>query len=127
MKPHLIRRFLLLPLVCGLLCCGAAGGGSAAQDRQPIGPGSFYPASTAMLKAAVQAMVADALPPRPDRPIAIVVPHAGYVFSGQIAADAWRQASAHRYDTIVIVGTNHTSATFRAVSTTKAGSLRLPR
>jgi AmmeMemoRadiSam system protein B/AmmeMemoRadiSam system protein A len=116
MKRQIITRSLLLPLVCGLLCCGAAGlGGPLAQDRQPVAADSFYPGSSSMLKAAVQAMLGDAVPPRPERPIAIVVPHAGYVFSGQIAADAWRQAAAHRYDTIVIVGTNHTDGSFRKI------------
>lgn len=127
MKRQFLTRFLLLPFVCAVLCCGAVGaGGGGEQDREPIGPGSFYPQSAAMLKAAVQAMLGDALPPRPDRPIAIVVPHAGYVFSGQIAADAWRQAAAHRYDTIVIVGTNHTSGTFRKVGISPGRSFRTP-
>jgi len=100
-----------------LLCCSASSAGRPGQDaRQPIGPGQFYPRSASTLKAAIQAMVAGAVAPRPDRPAAIVVPHAGYVYSGQIAADAYRQAAAHHYDTVVIVGTNHTDAGFSKIA-----------
>ena len=122
-------RVLLIVLVCGVLCCGASGAGGPRQsnsDREPIGAGTFYPPSAPMLKAAVQAMLGDAVAPRPERPIAIVVPHAGYVYSGQIAADAYRQASAHRYDTIVIVGVNHTDGAFRKVGISPGRAYRTP-
>ena len=105
---------------------GYGGPRQTSNDRDPIGPGSFYPPSASTLKAAVQAMLGDALAPRPDRPIAIVVPHAGYVFSGQIAADAYRQASAHRYDTVVIVGVNHTDGTFSKVGICPGRAFRTP-
>src|SRR5512141_2306473 len=114
MRPHM-RTGVLLTLACAVLCCTAAGGGSQ-DSREPIGAGQFYPRSASTLKAALQAMMADALAPRPERPVAIVVPHAGYVYSGQIAADAYRQAAAHRYDTIVILWTNHTDGAFRKVA-----------
>jgi hypothetical protein len=124
---HLVTRVFLLVLLVALLACGASGAGRAGgQDREPIGAGSFYPPSASMLKSAVQAMLADALPPRADRPIAIVVPHAGYLFSGQIAADAYRQAAAHRYETVVIVGTNHTDGGFHNVGICPGRTFRTP-
>ena len=45
-----------------------------------------------------------------------MVPHAGYLYSGQIAADAYRQAMGYPYDVVVILGTNHTVAPFEGVS-----------
>lgn len=120
-----LRRLLLLGLVALMLSCGASSR-DAGQDRDPIGAGQFYPASPSMLKAALQAMLGDAVPPRADRPIAIVVPHAGYVYSGQIAADAYRQAAAHRYDTVVIVGTNHTTGGFGKVGICPGRVFRTP-
>jgi MEMO1 family protein len=112
-------------LTCAVACCAAASR-SAQDSRTPIGAGQFYPKSAATLKAAVQAMLADALAPRPERPIAIVVPHAGYIYSGQIAADAYRQAAAHRYDTVVIVGTNHTDGGFRRIAILPGSSFPTP-
>ncbi len=115
----------LLVLVCVALCCSSIG--ARRQDaREPIGAGQFYPASPATLKATIQALLGDAVAPRPERPIAIVVPHAGYVYSGQIAADAFRQVAAHRYDTVVIVGVNHTSATFTRIGIAPGRTVRTP-
>ncbi|MGE5358958.1 MAG: AmmeMemoRadiSam system protein B [Bacteroidales bacterium] len=125
MKRHKLSSALLLSLACGVACCAATG--RSTQDvREPIGAGQFYPRSAATLRSALRAMMADALPPRPDRPVAIVVPHAGYIYSGQIAADAYRQASAHRYDTVVIVGTNHTDGGFRKVAILPGRSFKTP-
>lgn len=84
--------------------------------RPSVVAGRFYPASAATLKLAVQKFMADAAPVQVKNPLAIVVPHAGYIFSGQIAADGYRQAANHPYDVIVILGTNHTSGSFRKIS-----------
>jgi AmmeMemoRadiSam system protein B/AmmeMemoRadiSam system protein A len=123
-RPH---RRLLLPVVLCSIACSLQAGPAADQDiREPIGPGQFYPGDRAVLTAAIEAMLKDALPPRPDTPIAIIVPHAGYVYSGQIAADAYRQVSGQHYDTIVILGTNHTDATFEGVGIYGGAAFRTP-
>jgi AmmeMemoRadiSam system protein B/AmmeMemoRadiSam system protein A len=125
-RNSVLGRVALLLLVCALLSCGVTVGTRAQDTREPVGPGQFYPRSSSTLKAAVQAMLADAVPPRPETPVAIVVPHAGYVFSGQIAADGFRQAAGHLYETVVIIGTNHTSATFRKIGICPGTSFRTP-
>jgi AmmeMemoRadiSam system protein B/AmmeMemoRadiSam system protein A len=84
--------------------------------RPSVVAGRFYPASAATLKLAVQKFMEDAAPVQVKNPLAIVVPHAGYIFSGQIAADGYRQAANHPYEVIVILGTNHTSGSFRKIS-----------
>jgi MEMO1 family protein len=84
--------------------------------RMPAVAGSFYPAEPRRLAAEVRALLEQALPPRGARPIALVVPHAGYACSGLIAADAWRQAQGHRYDLVVLLGTNHIAGFFSGVS-----------
>jgi len=78
--------------------------------------GRFYPDDAVKLRAAVEAFLRDARPAGSDRPVALVAPHAGYIYSGQIAADAWNQAAGHSYDLIVILGTNHSDAGFGGVS-----------
>jgi AmmeMemoRadiSam system protein B/AmmeMemoRadiSam system protein A len=84
--------------------------------RLPVVAGRFYPASASALKQAVRKFMEDAVPVQVKNPLVIVVPHAGYVFSGQIAADGFRQAADHPYDIVVILGTNHTSGSFRKIS-----------
>ena len=88
----------------------------AAGVRQPAVAGQFYPSDPAMLKTSIDCYMEDAVDRFDDKPIAIVCPHAGYIYSGQIAADAYKQAAKHTYDLVVIVGVNHTTGGFRDVS-----------
>lgn len=94
--------------------------------RMPAVAGSFYPQEPRRLAAEVKALLAAALPPRDARPIALVVPHAGFAFSGLIAADGWRQAQDRRYDLVVLLGTNHTAGFFTGVSVFIGSGFRTP-
>jgi hypothetical protein len=116
-------------VIAVIAATGAIARGGSPKDvgtREPAVAGRFYPADPAKLRGAVEAFLHDALPARDERPIAIVVPHAGYVFSGQIAGDAWKQAMGRGYDLVVILGTNHTTAEFRGVSVFTGAGLRTP-
>jgi hypothetical protein len=84
--------------------------------RLPVAAGRFYPASATSLRQAVRMFMEDAVPVQVKSPLALVVPHAGYVFSGQVAADGFRQVAGHHYDVVVVLGTNHTSGSFRKIS-----------
>ncbi len=78
--------------------------------RLPAVAGAFYPADPGQLADTVDELLA-AVPAAADerRPIALVVPHAGYVYSGAVAAPAyarlrpWRDAIGR----VVIVGPAH--------------------
>jgi AmmeMemoRadiSam system protein B/AmmeMemoRadiSam system protein A len=96
------------------------------QVREPAVAGQFYPASAAMLQGAVEKFLQDARPVRVKKPVAIIVPHAGYIYSGQIAADGFKQAAGGDFDVVVILGTNHTSAEFRKVSLYDGSGFRTP-
>jgi AmmeMemoRadiSam system protein B/AmmeMemoRadiSam system protein A len=74
--------------------------------QQPVVAGSFYPADADSLAAVVEAMLAE-VEPLGVRPIALVAPHAGYIYSGAVAAQAFRQVQNQAYEVIVIIGTNH--------------------
>ena len=71
--------------------------------------GSFYPASPSALADAVDRYLAEATPPRGPRPKAIVAPHAGYVYSGPIAASAFASwlAGGPELTRVVLVGPAH--------------------
>ena len=76
--------------------------------RKPAVSGSFYP-STAK---EILSMTKDWLRPgdNNDRtaPQAIIVPHAGYIFSGEVAASAYnRIPPGHGYKRIFIIGPSH--------------------
>lgn len=108
-----------------LFLCGASGSPEA-EVRPPAVAGQFYPEEPDKLAGAVKGFLADALPACGERPIALIVPHAGYVFSGQIAADAYRQAADFPCDLVVILGTNHTTPGFRGVSVYAGEGFRTP-
>lgn len=78
--------------------------------RAPAVAGTFYPGSRADLGALVDQLLRDARPhARSEAPKAIVVPHAGYVYSGQIAASAFKlfEPISHLIERIVLLGPAH--------------------
>ncbi len=72
--------------------------------------GMFYPAAAAELRRQVEQMLADAAATRKNRqPKALIAPHAGYVYSGPIAASAYAQLlpGAARIRRVVLLGPAH--------------------
>lgn len=123
----------LIACVVAAAICGAArtaGAGDSrryeASVREPAVAGRFYTADPTKLTKAIDGYLEDAVTPSKERPIAIIAPHAGYVYSGQICADAFAQAAAHNYDLIVLLGTNHTTAGFGGVSIYPSAGYRTP-
>ena len=79
----------------------------AMRVRSPAVAGMFYPIHRDKLAIMVDTML-DAAPP-PDRPAppAILVPHAGYVYSGSTAALGYASWKDAPIDHVVIVGPTH--------------------
>jgi hypothetical protein len=76
--------------------------------RQPAVAGSFYPADPEGLRAQVEALLDAARPPA-VRAKALIVPHAGYVYSGPIAATAYATLAprAGEIRRVVLLGPSH--------------------
>ncbi len=66
----------------------------SASMRPPAVAGMFYPADAKSLREAVTSMLA-ATRPQERCPKALVVPHAGYVYSGEVAASAYGLLRSH--------------------------------
>ncbi len=94
--------------------------------RQPAVAGSFYPANPKqlhlMLTQYLTEVATDAKVPK-----AIIVPHAGYIYSGPIAASAYaRLIKAHDLITrVVILGPSHRVA-FRGLAVSRAATFSTP-
>lgn len=77
--------------------------------RIPAAAGAFYPQEAPELKAQVQILL-DHIPtvrlPQP-KPRIIIVPHAGYEFSGQTAAYAYARLGHFSYQKIILMGPAH--------------------
>jgi AmmeMemoRadiSam system protein B/AmmeMemoRadiSam system protein A len=121
-----MRHLLIVTVILLGVACRGSGAPAGQGVREPAVAGQFYPGEARTVNAMLDAFLKDAVAPDQDAPIAIVGPHAGWVFSGQIAADAWRQAAGRQYDTIVILGTNHTGAMYGLLSVYPGSGLRTP-
>lgn len=116
----------LVALSLGMVTTGMAGKDGGGEVRSPAVAGQFYPESATILKLAIEKFMEDALPPQVKKPVAIVVPHAGYIYSGQICADGWNQVRGGSYDVVVILGTNHTAPGLRKIALYPGGGFRTP-
>ena len=93
--------------------------------------GTFYPESPAALGRMVDGQLeragSAAAPGAPTaRPSGLVVPHAGLVYSGPIAAAAWSALAARPPAVIVLAGTNHYVGDLRGVAVWPEGSWHTP-
>jgi AmmeMemoRadiSam system protein B len=85
----------------------------AGSVRRPAVAGSFYPADPAELRRAVTAALRSATESNPSAgappaPKALVAPHAGYVYSGAVAASAYaRVAGRAGIERVAVLGPAH--------------------
>lgn len=98
--------------------------------REAAVAGSFYPADAAELREVVQRMVDAGPAPAADGcgpPQALVVPHAGYVYSGPVAAQAYARLARqrHRYRRILLLGPAH-CVPLRGMALSSADAFRTP-
>jgi hypothetical protein len=101
-------------------------GGTGLADRKPAVAGQFYSASPAQLKSDLGALFAKALPKQSGAVVALISPHAGYVFSGEVAATSFNQLDpAKKYDNIFILASSHRMA-FDGASVYTAGHYETP-
>jgi AmmeMemoRadiSam system protein B len=77
--------------------------------RHPAVAGSFYPADPSVLIALVDRLLDAVAVPKTGPPAAVIVPHAGFRYSGETAAVAYALVRSHaaRYHKVVVVGPSH--------------------
>lgn len=84
--------------------------------RPPTAAGSFYPSNPDTLKRQVNLFVSSVKDLNVTEDIvALVAPHAGYVYSGSVAGKAYAQVKGKEYNTVVIIGPSHYKS-FRGAS-----------
>ena len=95
-------------------------------NRQPAVAGSFYPANPQQLHLMLEQYLSKAATDV-DVPKAIIVPHAGYIYSGPIAASAYaRLKKAHDLITrVVLIGPSHRVA-FKGLAVSGAETFSTP-
>jgi len=98
--------------------------------RQPAVAGTFYPADPQQLRDMVDGYLQEAarrIRDEQEAPKALIAPHAGYIYSGPVAASAYaRLAPAHdRIRRVVLLGPSH-RVPFRGIATSGATHFRTP-
>ena len=79
--------------------------------RQAAVAGGFYPADASALSAMMDDMLAHASPPPISDPIlAVVAPHAGYPFSGPVAAYTYAALKGRKFSRVVVIAPSHYEA-----------------
>ncbi|BDU71935.1 AmmeMemoRadiSam system protein B [Mesoterricola silvestris] len=94
--------------------------------RQPAFAGSFYPADPRRLRDLVQGLLAQA-PPGGPAPRAVIAPHAGYPYSGPVAAQAFARLGVGRegITRVAVLGPSHQVA-FRGMAVSGAAGFATP-
>ncbi len=83
---------------------------AAPEERVVLKPavaGSFYPEDPGQLRSMIQSYLSEAKVPVITKPRGLVVPHAGYVYSGPVAAYGFRALQGRKYDTVIVIGPSH--------------------
>jgi len=94
--------------------------------RRPVIAGSWYPGNPEILKRDIDRYLAKAsIPEIPRKPAAIISPHAGYMYSGPVAAYAYKTLAGHDYSTVVVISPSH-RAYFPFISIWPRGSYETP-
>jgi len=91
--------------------------------REPAVAGAFYPASAAELASGVDRLLAAGQGPVGPA-LGMVVPHAGYVYSGSVAGAAYARVAVP--PRVIVLGPNHTGLGFSRVALAPADSWRTP-
>jgi len=69
--------------------------------------GQWYPAEQAQLKADLESYFAKAPEDLPENVRALIVPHAGYQYSGAVAAAAVKSVEGQDFSRVVVLGPSH--------------------
>ena len=85
--------------------------------------GMFYPGEPAELRRMIEGFLAEAKPG--PHPKAIIAPHAGYVYSGPIAASVYKRINPEDVSRAVLIGPSHRVA-FRGLAASSAPAWRTP-
>ena len=96
-------------------------------DRDPVAAGRFYSSKSENLVRDVSLLFENCLKPNEKLNVrAIISPHAGYVFSGRIAASAFSAIdNTRKYRNIFIIGSSHVMS-FEGVSLYDTGDFLTP-
>lgn len=116
----------ILPLIACCLLLTPCSTGCADNIKEPSVAGAFYPADKQELANTVEGFLSKAEKGQRDgKLIAVISPHAGYRFSGQVAAYGYKEIKDSGIKKVILIGPSHHAA-FKGASVYTTGSFRTP-
>lgn len=95
----------------------------------PAVAGQWYPSGEAALREQVRGLLSrgreDLTRTGGPAPIALVVPHAGYMYSGEVAGRGFAMIEAARFERVILLGPSHYAA-FRGGMLPESAAYRTP-
>ena len=88
--------------------------------------GQWYPAGAGELKRLIAGLLPSPRPAPVAGVCAVLVPHAGYQYSGQVACQVYARLDPNAYDRVVVLGPSHTTAMHNQVSVPDATLIETP-
>jgi uncharacterized protein, PH0010 family len=94
--------------------------------RESVIAGSWYPGDPEILASEIDDFLKN-VPAQPldGRVAALIVPHAGYIYSGQIAAHSYKHVEGKTFDVVIVIGPSH-RAYFQGASIYNKGGYKTP-
>ncbi|KPL20591.1 MAG: hypothetical protein AMS23_10705 [Bacteroides sp. SM1_62] len=121
---HMFRSVFLIMILLFSLAGHAC---AQVKTRPPAVAGSFYSGDPDILRKDLEFLFSRALPGSTSgQVLAVIAPHAGYPFSGEVAASSYRQVDATRsYKNVFVIGSSHSYA-FEGAAIYQSGDFETP-
>ncbi len=98
----------------------------AEKIRHSVIAGSWYPGNPVVLTREIKEYLKEAKSPKvKGRIVGLISPHAGYMYSGPVAAYSYKQIIGENFSTVIIVAPSH-RAYFKGASIYNLGSYETP-
>ncbi|MFH1153488.1 MAG: AmmeMemoRadiSam system protein B [Pseudomonadota bacterium] len=125
--PRIVSLIMIVLAWGTLLPLASEAAGPCTDSRLPVIAGTFYPNDAAMLTAMIAGFESRAglprLPSTPPR--ALILPHAGYIYSGPCAGFGVKALKNKSYGKVIVLGPDHRIG-FRGVAITGHDGFRTP-
>lgn len=94
--------------------------------RSPQFAGTFYPKDPQLLRKMIENFLHEAsIPKLKSKPRALIVPHAGYIYSGPVAAYGYKVIENQNYKKIILLGPSH-HFSFQGLASSPSGYWETP-
>jgi len=100
-------KYCTVALVASAMILTGCLGQGAGKKRQAVAADTFYPSNPDLLARMVDDYLAPVKPDNLGQVVALVVPHAAYIYSGHVAAHAFAQLKGKQISRVIIIAPSH--------------------